>query len=100
MLSKSRNFPFETFVARLREAFEHMGRDNQLSEERKVNKLLDAWNVPALSHLDATIQNDPNLRASFDNAVNFLANQLSGLKFEEWEPEEPISSNHPGRPVY
>ena len=80
--AKSRNFPFETFVARLREAFEHMGRDNQLSEERKVNKLLDAWNVPALSHLDATIQNDPNLRGSFDNAVNFLANQLSGLKLK------------------
>ena len=79
---RNRNFPFETFIARLREAFEHMGANNQLSEERKVMKLLEAWNVTALSHVDATVQNDPVLRGNFDNAVNFLANQLSGLKLK------------------
>ena len=57
-----------------------MGEANQFTEERKVLKLLDAWNVSALSHVSTTISNDPLLRSSFDRTVIFLAKELSGLK--------------------
>ena len=79
---RNRNFTFDTFIARMREAFEQMGEDNQLSEERKVNKLLDAWNVSALSHVSTTIQSNPELRGSFDRTVVFLAGELAALKMK------------------
>ena len=78
--NRNRNFTFDSFIARMREAFENMGEANQFTEERKVLKLLDAWNVSALSHVSTTISNDPLLRSSFDRTVIFLAKELSGLK--------------------
>ena len=80
--NRNRNFTFDTFIARMREAFEQMGEDNQLSEERKVNKLLDAWTVSALSHVGTTIQSNPELRGSFDRTVVFLAGELTALKMK------------------
>ena len=50
-----------------------MGEDNQLSEERKVNKLLDAWNVSALSHVSTTIQSNQSLEEALTRTVVFLA---------------------------
>ena len=77
---RSRNWPFDKFIGKLRESFNDLGPDNQLTEERKVNKLMSAWQVPALQHLDATIQSNPQYRTNFNACVNFLSNQMSNLR--------------------
>ena len=53
---------------------------NALKKERKVNKLLQAWQVPALLHVGTTIQASPTLRTNFENSVAFLAGELEQMK--------------------
>ena len=79
---RNRNFSFDKFVGRLRESFLDLGPENQLTEQRKVNKLMQAFQVPSMQHLDSIIQAAPMYRNSFDNTVNFLANQLSQQKLK------------------
>ena len=86
---RSRNWPFDKFIGKLRESFDDLGPDNQLTEQRKVNKLMSAWQVPALQHLDATVQSNPEYRDNFDACVHFLSNQMSALKLKN----EPVNRN-------
>ena len=76
---RSKNWTFDRFISKLRESFIDLGPNDQLSERRKVNKLMSAWQVPALMHVDTTIQATPQYREDFDASVNFLANQLATL---------------------
>ena len=72
----SKNFTFDKFINRLRQAFDDLGTDEQLTDSRKVLKLLRAWQVSSLSHLDSTIAADPNMSSDFEAAVTFLKSQL------------------------
>jgi hypothetical protein len=87
---KSKNFPFDIFVGRVRQCFIDMGPDNQLSEERKVMALQAAWQVPNLQYLDAMMQRDYS--NDFNGAVNFLAEQMSGLKLKNGPLARSIDS--------
>ena len=73
---RSRNYTFDTFIDQMRECFIDMG-DDEWSEQRKVNKLMAAWKVPALVHLNGIVQATATYKNSFENTVVFLAGQLS-----------------------
>ena len=78
---RSRNFDFNKFIGRLRGAFDDMG-DNRYTEEMKVTKLLAAFQYAPLSHLEATIANDPRLRDNFNATAAFIQAQLNALKLK------------------
>ena len=80
--NRNRNFSFDKFIGKMREAFLDLGPDNQLTEQRKVNKLMQAFQVPGMSHLDAIVQSTPIYRNSFDSTVNLLASQLAQLRLK------------------
>ena len=78
--NENRNFTFDKFIGLMRQAFEDLGPDDQMSEQRKVTKLMQAWQVAALKHLDAMVTGDPVRRNNFEAAVTFLQDQLTVLK--------------------
>ena len=80
--NRNRNFSFDKFIGKMREAFLDLGPDNQLTEQRKVNKLMQAFQVPNMTHLDAIVQATPIYRNSFDSTVNLLASQLAQLRLK------------------
>ena len=87
---RSRNWTFDKFVGRLRESFIDLGPENQLTEERKVNKLMQAWQVSTLAHLGAVVSSNPAFRSNFNNCVNFLSQQLT---------QQQLMNRGPGRNV-
>ena len=70
---KSRNFTFDKFIGKFREAFLHMEHDQPMSEMRKVSKLMDAWGVDGLKHLPAIVNSVPTYNSNFYRTVTFLA---------------------------
>ena len=54
-----------------------MGPDDQLNETRKVSKLMAAWQVPSLMHLDSIVQSNPEFKHDFEATVTYLSGQLS-----------------------
>ena len=75
--NRSRNWTYQKFIGKLRQAFSDLG-EPQPTEEGKVIKLLQAWNVGPLMHLPAIVStNFPN---DFEGAVTFLSDQLTDLK--------------------
>ena len=89
---RSKNWTFNKFIGRLREAFLDMGPDNELSEERKVNKLMQAWQVQSLQHLHATVSATPRYKGNFDACVNFLSEQLTSIQLMNDGPGRNINS--------
>ena len=76
----SKNFTFDKFTSRMRQAFEDMGPNDQFSEERKVTKLMQAFQVPSMAHLDALVTSNPRYSQSFESTVAFLKDQMTALK--------------------
>ena len=87
---RSRNWTFDKFIGRLRESFIDLGTGNQLSEERKVNKLMQAWHVSSLSHLNAFVTSNPTYKYDFNACVNYLSEQLT---------HQQLMNKAPGRNV-
>ena len=73
---KSKNFSFDKFTARLQKAFLDQGEENQLSEERKVEKFLAALHVPNTDWLVGQVETNDTLRGSFTETVAFVGAQL------------------------
>jgi hypothetical protein len=77
---KSRNFTWDKFVGKMRQAFKDLGPEDQMSEQRMVTKLVRAFQMPELKHLDAMITGDPARKSNFESAVVFLSDQIAALK--------------------
>ena len=88
---RNRNWTFDKFIGKLREAFMDLGPDNQLSEQRKVNKLMQAWQVQSLQHVRAIVSATPAYRDNFDACVYFLSEQLTGLQLMNQAPGRNVS---------
>ena len=89
---RNRNWNFNKFVGKLRESFTDLGDDNQLSEQRKVNKLMQAWQVQSLQHLRATVSATPAHENNFDACVYFLSEQLTSLQLMNGGPGRNVAS--------
>jgi hypothetical protein len=77
---KSRNLSWDVFVGQLRQAFKDLGPEDQMSEQRMVTKLVRAFQMPELQHLDAMITGDLHRKSNFESAVVFLSDQIAALK--------------------
>ena len=64
--NRSKNFTFDTFIDKMRECFIDMGPDEQMTETRKVSKLMAAWQVPSLQHLSAIVLSNPQYKHDFE----------------------------------
>ena len=89
---RNRNWTFNKFIGKLRESFLDLGPDNQLSEQRKVNKLMQAWQVQSLQHLRATVSATPAYKNNFDACVYFLSEQLTSLQLMNGGPGRNVSA--------
>ena len=89
---RNRNWTFIKFVGKLRESFLDLGPDNQLSEQRKVNKLMQAWQVQSLQHLRATVSATPRYKNNFDACVYFLSEQLTSLQLMNGGPGRNVAA--------
>jgi hypothetical protein len=77
---KHKNYDWHMFVNKIRQAFSDLGPEDQMSNPRKVIKLVRAFQVPGLEHLDAMITGDPIRRNDFEATVVFLSDQMASLK--------------------
>jgi hypothetical protein len=77
---KSRNFIYPKFVGKLRLAFQDLSREDPLSERRKVNKLMRAFQVESLRYLDAHVTGHDTRSCNFEEAVTFLSDQMTALE--------------------
>lgn len=76
----NRNFTFDKFIGRMRQAFIDLGPEDQCTEARKVRELMKAWQVSYLDHLDPHVLNNPQINQNFEAAVSFLGDQLANKK--------------------
>ena len=79
---KNKNWTWDKFIGRYREALDDLGPDNQISEERKVIKLMSAFQVPNLAHCEAIVFNDPRLAGSLNEAITFLGSQMTASEMK------------------
>lgn len=78
---KSRNFTFESFCEKLNLAFLDLEEAGELvTEERKVRILLENVRAPELLMSVERIQGDGVLEGTFENAMNYLAEQVDKKK--------------------
>ncbi len=77
---KSRNFIYPKFVGKLRLAFQDLSREDPMSERRKVNKLMRAFQVESLQYLDAHVTGHETRSCNFEEAVTFLSDQMTALQ--------------------
>ena len=77
---KSRNFPFDTFTGKLKNALNELSELN-MTEETKVMKFRNAFQVREFAHLHSMISSTPRLRTSLDNTIAFVGEQLRSMKF-------------------
>jgi len=92
--NKNRNWTFDKFVGTLRGAFIDLGTTVTMTEQWKVHKLMQAWQVTGLMHLNAIVTATPRYNTSFDNTVNFLGTQLSSLKLMNGPLNRNISTSY------
>ena len=78
--NKSRNFTFDKFCARFRQARIDHGPDNQLSPELEVVKIMDCWQVPELMHLIAMIFGTDKYKYNLEETITFLSANLRTLQ--------------------
>ncbi len=90
--NKSRNFTYDKFVGRMRQAFIDLGPEDKMSEKRKVTKLMQAWQVDNLKHLDAMVTGDPVRSTNFEEAAAFLGDQMTALQTKNQSNRRNISS--------
>jgi len=84
--NENKNHTFPKFTSHFRQALNDFGPDDQLSERRKVTKLMQAWQVPELMHLDAMVTGDPVRSQNLEAAITFLSDQLASLKNKNTYP--------------
>jgi hypothetical protein len=71
---RARNFTFERFCEKLQTAFADLEENGEeFPDTRKVRKLLQAIRDPALEHAKAAVLANPDLKSSFDRAMNYIA---------------------------
>ena len=92
--NRNRNWTFDKFIGKLRGAFIDLGNTVTMTEQWKVYKLMQAWQVSGLMHLNAIVTSTPRYSDSFDNTVNFLATQLTALKLMNGPLNRNISAGH------
>ena len=64
---KSKNWPFQKHISRLRECVDDLeASGNVLSEEMKVNKLMNTFSYLPLSHLQSTTESHALYSVNFD----------------------------------
>ena len=76
----NKNFPFDKFIGRMRQAFMDLGPNDQYTEQRKVRELMKAWQVSYLDSLDPHVLNHPQRSQNFEAAVSFLGDQLANRR--------------------
>lgn len=64
----------------MRQAFRDLGPADQMSEQRKVTKMVRAFQVPGIDHLDAMVTGDANRMNNFEAAGVFLSDQIAALR--------------------
>ena len=74
---RNRNFTFAKFTTKLTKAFLDQGPDDQMSDEKKVTKLLKAIKCPNLTASKSTIMATEHLKTDYQAAVSFLQEQVS-----------------------
>ena len=95
---KARNFTFENFSEKLTKAFTELGENEEpYSDTKKVRKLLAAIADPALNAAKTTVLATPNLRSSYDEALNFLA-EVADTQKQMQSRHRNISSLRGGTP--
>ncbi len=85
---RNKNFSFQNFVERCKQAFEDMGPNDQPSGARKVEKLLNGFQYPGLSYCRGIIESNPRYKNDFDASVNYIAGQIAGLKALNGAPNQ------------
>ena len=78
--NKSRNFSFDKFCARFRQALIDFGPNDQMSPEMTVVKIMDAWRVQELMHLAAIIFSSDKYKFDLEETITFLATNLRTLQ--------------------
>ena len=86
---RSKNWTWEKFVGKYREAMHDLGPNNQMTEERKVVKFLSAFQVQHLGHCEAIIMSNPDLANSLERTITFLSQQVVSSRLKNG----PISRN-------
>ena len=74
---KARNFTYDKFLNKMRRAFMDLEPQDSMSETRKVEKLLNAWQVPGMEHCATTIRATPLYATNFEHAATFLGEALT-----------------------
>ena len=77
---RSKAWTWDKFIGKMRQAFSDLGPEDQMSDQRKVTKLIRAFQVPELNHLDAMVTGDAVRQNNFKTAVIFLSDQIAALK--------------------
>ena len=54
-----------------------MGPNDQWTDTRKVTKLMAAWQVPSLMHLNSIVQSNREYKHDFEATVTYLSGQLA-----------------------
>ena len=77
---QSRHFTFDKFVDLMRRAHNDLGPQDQMSEARKVRKLLDAFQVSGMQAIKLVVTNDNHLSTNFEACVTYIADNLPDTK--------------------
>ena len=75
--NKNRNFPWTKFTSMVRQLFLDLGDRDQMSEERKVRKIMNAWRVPNLMYARGVILRDPDLMGDSEAVMTYLGTLLA-----------------------
>ena len=76
---RSRNFTYDTFTGRFKDALNELA-DQNMSEEHKVLKFRKAFQVVEFNHLHGIISSNPTYRNNLDNTIAFVGEQIRSAK--------------------
>ena len=86
---KDKNYTWDMFIGEFREALHDLGPDNQMTEQRKVVKLMSAFQVEHLMYCETIITTDPRLSNSLEAAITFLSQQLISSQLKNGPSTKP-----------
>ena len=90
---RSRNFTFDNFTGRFKDALNELDELN-MSEETKVMKFRAAFQVKEFVHLHRMIASIPTLSSSLDNTIAFVGEQLRSAKQQNTSHQSRNLSSH------
>ena len=76
---RSRNFTFDTFTGRFKDALNELA-DQNMTEETKVMTFRNAFQMQEFRHLHSTISSTQRLRTNLDNTIAFVGEQIRTMK--------------------